>query len=247
MTIQVNSDTVLVKLRGTVTGVTRKSVELRDERLGDTRETERNLTVTKHDEAECEKAQGFLNQLRAAVDKYTVNVENLSLSNRAKIEALKLEVAPVLEDIERHNAGAQHHRVDATLLMLPIEIQTDPAAVHAVLTQIVSELDRAKELAKFGDVHGLNNWLKRSKNLGALVPAVTAAVVDDAIEEVRAIKSMLADEIRTAMKAGDSEETARGQAGALAKFVAIDTAIGMVAPTDIERATNAQSASDDLQ
>src|SRR5271155_698791 len=131
--IQVNSETVLVKLRGTVTGVTRKSVELRDERTGDQREVEHNLTVTKANEAECETAQGYLNQLRAAVDKHTVNVENLSLSNRAKIEALKLEVAPILEAIEVHNKKAQHHRVDATMLMLPIEIQTDPTAVRVVL------------------------------------------------------------------------------------------------------------------
>jgi hypothetical protein len=114
--------------------------------------------------------------------------------------------------------------------MLPIEIQTDPAAVRVVLNQIVAELEAAKVLASTGEVSGLTNWLKRSKNLSALVPAVTAAVVDDAIEEVRSIKSMLAAEIKTSLKGGDSIETAKEQAGKLARFVAIETAIGMVAP-----------------
>jgi len=96
-------------------------------------------------------------------------------------------------------------------------------------------------------VPALTNWLKRSKNLAALVPAVTAAVIDDAIEEVRSIKSQLAKDIKEMLKDGTHElDAAKGVAGARVQIIAIDTAIGMVAPQS-EAAIKLAAQISDLQ
>lgn len=260
--IELSADTVLVKLYGGVTGVTRSAIDKGTKHDGRAVETTNLVTTRQADAVEAEKARKLLSKLRAIVDSYTTTVLNLTIANTGDLAALRAEVEPVQAQIEAHNAAAKFHRIDRALIMAPISLKADPAALTEICRQISDELKVARgffqpTFAANGDALSgqaatlaawkvpVDNWMKRTKGLGALFPTITGQVITDAIDSVKVLRGRVVDGTKAFEKTGNSETTAFRKAltdvstvdGALGL---LDTAIGLTVITD----GDAKAASD---
>lgn len=263
--LELSADTVLVKLFGSVSGITRRTNKEDEHRDGRAVETTREVTTRQADEGEATKAKKLLNQLRATVDKYCSTVINITVTTAAQLPAMRAEIAPIQAQIETHNAAAKHHFIDRALIMAPIALRADPAALTEVCRQISDELKAAWAFFEpeayadkaLSDWQGpVDNWLKRTKGLGSLFPTVTGQCIGDAIESVRDLRKRVGDLARAGEKAGQTPESALKSAlttitsidGALGL---LDSAIGLTAITRIGltaiTSTEAKAASDTLR
>ncbi len=263
--LELSADTVLVKLYGGVTGITRRTNKEDEQREGKAVLTTREVTTRQADAAEAERARKLLNQLRSTVDKYTTTVLNLTVTTTDKLAAMRAEIAPIQGEIDTHNRGAKHHTIDRSLICAPISLKADPAAIVEVCRQVSDELKVARGFFNV-EAHGIlgadvatsdvtldswlppvDNWIKRTKGLGSLFPTVTGQVIGEAIDSVRDLRKKVADSCRAFAKAGQGDESAlrsalqavNGVEGALGL---LDTAIGLTAVVDSDAKQASEAA-----
>lgn len=247
MSLEISADTILVKLYAGVTGISRRTDEEKEHRAGQTVETQRRVTTIVDNEAEATQAKKLLNVLRAIVAKHTTTVLNLSITTSGQLAAMRTELAPTQEAIEKHNATAQSHFVDRALVCAPINLRVDTAALTEVCRQISGELKAARAFFDLGLVSPdadlkawkvpVSNWLVRTKGLDTLFPTVTGEMIKGALESVRELYKRVGDSCRAFEKAGQSPESAlRSALGAVVAVPEalglIDNAIGFTAITD---------------
>lgn len=254
--LQLSADTVLVKLYGSVTGVTRRAEDKGTTQDGQAVETRNLVTTRQADASEAERARKLLHKLRAIVDSYTTTVLNLSIARASALPALREEVGPVQEQIEGHNRAARFHRVDRALIMVPVSLQADPAAITEVCRQICDELKTARSFFNAAQspasldewLAPVDNWRTRTRGLGGMFPTVTGQVIGEAIQSVSDLRAKVANLARAKVKAGRADDSALREAlrevaedpGALGL---IDSAVGLTAIVD----TDSKEASDAIR
>lgn len=232
--LELSSDTILVKLYGGVTGVTRRTDDEKTTHLGVAVETQRTVTTRQADAQEAERAKKLLNKLRTVVDSYCTSILNLTVTTAGQLGALRAEVAPVQAQIDTHNRGARYHKIDRALICAPIGLKADPAALAAVCGQIADELRAARAFfelvpadpstAGFGEalppalpggadslarwLTPVDNWRQRTAGLDKLFPTITGQMIGEALESVATLRSKVANVARAFEKAGQSPESA---------------------------------------
>lgn len=255
--LELSADTILVKLYGGVTGVTRRAEDKGRTVDGRAVETQNLITTRQADAQEAEKAKKLLAKLRAIVDSYCSTVININVTSADQLPKLRAEVTPVQEQIDAHNATARYHKVDRALICVPISLRADPIAIAEVCRQIGDELKVALAFFTLEErtegppaIHGgadcaatwkapVDNWLVRTKNLGRLFPTLTGQMITEAIESVRDLRKKVVDLAKASEKAGQLPESALRTAIETVIAVPgatglIENAIGFTAITDSE-------------
>ncbi len=256
--LKLSADTIVVRLHGGVTGITRRTTDPEEHRDGAAVVTTREVTTRQADEAEATRAKKLLNALRSLVDKHTTTCVGFVLTNSASLKAMRAEIAQTQSEIQTHNETARYHFVDYSLICAPISLQADPAAITEVCRQIADELKVAR---KFFDAlpadstevlaswqTPVKNWLARTSGLDKLFPTITGQMIGEALQSVKDLRERVADSCKAFLKAGHSDESALRSAilavtsvpGALGL---IDNAIGFVAVTDAD----AKAANDEAR
>lgn len=260
--LTLSANNVLVKLTGGVTGVTRRAEDKGTTQQGTAVETKNLITTHQADASEAERARKLLNKLRSVVDSYCFGMLNLTLTTIDQLPALRAEVGPIQKQIDAHNASARYHRVDRALIMAPIALNVDPAALTEVCRGIADELKVARTmfdlevaLASVANaseplaawLKPLDNWINRTKGLASFFPTVVGAAIGDGIDSVKVLRSRVADSTRAFTKAGRAEDNALREAlKTVAEnpeaFGLLDSAIGLTTITD----SDAKAESDAL-
>lgn len=261
-TISLSANNVLVKLTGGVTGVTRRAEDKGTTQQGTAVETKNLITTRQADAVEAERARKLLNKLRSTVDSYCFGLLNLTLTTVDQLPALRAEIAPIQKQIDAHNAAARYHRVDRSLIMAPIALNADPAALTEVCRGIAEELKAARAMFELESalasvanaseplaawLKPLDNWISRTKGLASFFPTVVGAAIGDGIDSVKVLRSKVADSTRAFVKAGRDEANSLREALKTVSenaeaFGLLDSAIGLTTITD----SDAKAASDAL-
>lgn len=268
--IELSSDTVLVKLHGGVTGITRRTLDEKEHRDGKAVETQRTAITRQADAVEAERAKKLLNQLRATVDKHCTTALGLTLTNVSQLAALRAEIAPIQAEIDTHNTSARYHSIDRSLVCAPIGLRADPAALAEVCRQIADELKVAKAFFEIAPLHPVlgtdapanipgnattlavwlkpvDNWRTRTRGLDKLFPTITGQMIGEALQSVADLRTKVADLARAAEKAGQSPESALRTAlqtvtAAPGALGLVENAIGFTAVTDAEAKATSDAA-----
>lgn len=247
--ISLSSDTVLIRLHGGVTGITRRATAAEEERDGKAVTTTREITTRQADEVEATRAKKLLNALRSLVDKNTTTCVGMVITNTAGLKLMREEIAPIRAQIAAHNDVAKYHHVDYSFIAAPISLSADPAALAEVCRQIADELKVA--LAFFtpaplpSDSDGtleewnvpVKNWIARTKGLDKLFPTITGQMIGEALQSVRDLREKVAASCKAFGKAGQSDESAlrsalQAVAAVPGSLGLIENAIGFVTITD---------------
>lgn len=245
--LELSNDTVLVRLSGGVTGITRRTTKPEETRDGKAVTTTREVTTRQADEAEATHAKKLLGALRSLVDKSTTTCVGMVITNSTKLRTMREEIAPIRAQIEAHNAGARYHYIDYSLICAPIALQVDPAALAEVCRQISDELKIARAFfspLKADSIDTLDswnpavkNWVQRTRGLDTLFPTLTGEMIGQALQCVKDLREKVGDLTRAKVKLSKGPEAALREA--LADLAAdpanvglIDNAIGFVAITD---------------
>jgi hypothetical protein len=238
--LELSADTVLVKLYGGVTGITRRTNREDEHRDGKAVETTREVTTRQADAAEATRAKKLLNQLRSTVDKYCTSIINLTVASAHDLPRLRAEVAPIQAEIDTHNRTARFHKIDRALIMAPIALHADAAALTEVCRQICDELKTARAffdleiLATVANTPeplkawlvSVDNWITRTAGLGSLFPTVTGQCIGEGIASVKELRVKVAKLTRANENAGQSPESALR--GAIQTVTSVDGALGLL-------------------
>jgi hypothetical protein len=259
--LELAADTVLVKLYGGVTGVTRRAEDKGTTHDGRAVETKNLVTTRQADAQEATKAKKLLSQLRATVDKYCTSVLNLTVASAGELPTMRKEIAPIQKQIDDHNRAARFHKIDRALIMAPIMLKADPAALTEVCRQICDELKTARAFFEVTEADPnkpnhlnvsvptladwltpVNNWIARTKGPRGALPDC-----DRRSRRWHQGKELAtgSPSPRANVEAGQSDESAlRGAlqtvTGVEGAMGLLDSAIGLTAITD----SDAKAASD---
>lgn len=196
--MNIKTDQILVNVHIHIRGVSTSSQLERDERDQAARETERKVTRRVEVESEFSKAKVLASKYRNAVVKHVVFTPLGNLADAKRVGELRAELEPIRQEIDAHNQTAQAHVIEATFIALPINVALDEGAMHSLSSQVDEQLAEVEKALRRGDEPAAQAWLKRNKNLAALMPAIIGAAIEDTIKDVRVACATL----RASEKAG---------------------------------------------
>lgn len=194
--INLSTDAWAVALTVSIDGVETQSEIVEKVSIGDAIETEKRVNERIANEEQYEAAKALRNKLRACITKHTHHVEPLgNLTNLVKVEALRAEYAWVETLVAAHNGQPdQQHRINATLIALPIGQVITPEAQARICEVVREELMCLKRTAEAKDVKKLAALVNQRKNLASLMPDIVGRAVQGGIDAAKQALHLLREQ-----------------------------------------------------
>jgi len=201
----------LINVSVSVSGATRTTETVSDEREGETRETRLDVHQRIENEAQYKAAKKLESMLRALAYKYGANMDGYgTLTSDDSRKLFTRAFADAMTLIDEHNRiPGQTALIRAKSVTLPIGMTFGAGDISGILSFVGSELEKARAMLASGDVQGVSMWLQRGQRLADLAPALNGNVVREAIVWLREARNVVAKRIRESTDSITDPDTLR--------------------------------------
>jgi len=224
--LTIHPETTLVVDRCRVIGGKESTTEgIRDERIGEARETERKTIVRIEDVEERETAERISALAKGIIRRYTTSTLIGSLAPRDRVAELERELGPVHAQASAFNGRAHYSRVEVGILPIPIAVALDAECARALADHVRVSLEKLRDLLRSGELSGARNLLRPYGigNIDQLAVGVQADSIRFALEEARERLSELARKVKGDGAIAETPESI----GRGLDLTMIESAIGM--------------------